>query len=141
MLQLPQLSDAPWTASSALFLSLILGLMAVVTALQLTMFLSSVCFQPSRSVQLRRIFRVSDALDLHHRHGESTSLHTHACAGTLLFGAPHQLLSYSIICSFVGIGLITISPLWTQSTEDGRWGGPQKVSYNSVRSSYDLGDG
>ena len=127
MLQLPQLAEAPWTASSALFLSLLLGLMSVVTALQLTMFLSSAVFQPSISARLKRIFRVSDGLDLHHRHGESVSMQSHARTGTLLFAAPHQLLSYSIICSFVGIGLITISPLWIRPLAEGSWGGPQKV--------------
>jgi hypothetical protein len=129
MLQLPQLTDSsPWTASAALYISLTLSLMAVVTALHHTIFLNAASFQPSPDAQLRRIFGLRDG-DPNMTGYDAWGKHRRRCCKTrtVLFGMSQLLLSYSIICAFVGVGLMTISPLWDRSAAT--WDRQQKVGY------------
>ena len=127
MLQLPQLAASPWAASAALYISVTLSLMAVVTALHHTLFLTSTGFQPSLDARLQRVFglQVAPAVDTASQHEGSSLRRWHTWARSFLFSIPQILLSYSIICSFVGVGLIAASPLWCRS--DRTWDGTQKV--------------
>jgi hypothetical protein len=95
--------------------------MSVITALHHTIFLNCASFHPSPDAKLKRIF----GLQLIISGGGNHLWNKRIWLATLMYGLPQVLLSYSIISSFIGIGLVAISPLWTRL--DGVWEGPQKV--------------
>jgi hypothetical protein len=122
MLQTLAHPQSPWTASAALFISLSLSPMAVITALHNTIFLNCVSFHSSLDAKLKRIFGQRMGIS----GGRNGLWDSQVWLATFMYGIPQVLLSFSIISSFVGVGLIAISPLWTRL--DGVWDGPQKVS-------------
>lgn len=122
ILQNAKLPQSPWTASAALFISLSLSPMAVITALHHTIFLNCASFHSSPDAKLKRIF----GLQLLVPDGRNHLWNNKVWLATLIYGIPQVLLSYSIMSSFAGIGLIVISPLWTRLHDI--WDGPQKVS-------------
>ena len=126
MLQTLQLSQPPWTASAALFISVSLSSMAVIIALHHTTFLNCVSFHPSLDAKLKRIFRPTPV----NSDGKNHLRSRRVWLGTLIYSIPEVLLSHSIICSFTGVGLIAVSPLWTRL--DDVWDGPQKVSPSMI---------
>jgi hypothetical protein len=129
MLQLQPLQESPWPASAATYLALLLSLMAIVTALHHSIFLNSVLFQPSRDAQLRRISGLPTSIDnpLIERHGTLRPYQPAIWLRTILFNIPQLLLSFSIICKFIAVGVMAVYPIWYR--EDGSWDQPQKVSW------------
>ena len=125
MLQLQQLQESPWPASAAVYLSLLLSLMALVTALHHTIHLNSVLFQPSPNAKLWRILAPQIHLQKPLTRDEALGSQPRLGLRTLLFNIPQVLLSYSIICTFVAVSLMAIHPLWDRT--DGTWDRPQKV--------------
>jgi hypothetical protein len=121
MLQTLGLAQSPWTASAAFFISLSLSPMAVITALHNTIFLNCVSFHGSPDAKLKRIF----GLQMGVSDGGNRRRNAQVWLATLMYSTPQVLLSFSIFSSFVGIGLMSISPLWIRL--DGIWDGPQKV--------------
>lgn len=126
MLQTLQLFQSPWTAPAALFISLFLSSMAVIIALHHTTFLNCVSFHPSLDAKLKRIFQLPPI----NSDGENRLWSRRVWLGTLLYSMPGVLLSQTIICAFIGVGLIAVSPLWTRL--DDVWDGPQKVSPSMI---------
>jgi hypothetical protein len=127
LLQNVALSLSPWEATAALYVLLSLSIVAVVTALHHTIFLNSASFQPSVEDKLKCIFNLQrDAPRAGNR-----VWRRRVWLGTFIYSIPQVLLSYSIFGSFVGMGLIGISPFWTRDSDDVR-DGPQKVSSSVV---------
>ena len=125
MLQLQQLQESPWPASAAVYLSLLLSLMALVTALHCTIYLNSVVFQPSYNAKIWRIFALQIPIDHPPTRDKALGSQPRPWLRTLLFNIPQLLLSYSIICAFIAVSLMAIYPLWDRT--DGAWDRPQKV--------------
>ncbi len=100
--------------------------MAVIIALHHTTFLNCVSFHPSLDAKLKRIFQLPPI----NSDGENRLWSRRVWLGTLLYSMPGVLLSQTIICAFIGVGLIAVSPLWTRL--DDVWDGPQKVSPSMI---------
>ncbi|KAJ2900155.1 hypothetical protein MKZ38_002569 [Zalerion maritima] len=134
----PLLVDPPWTSLAALSISLTLSPMAVVAALHHTVFLNAVLFEPGLDARLKRVFgtgriRVAPGCPGEARRSEKLpGLRRRLWLSTFVFGIPQLLLSYSIIASFAGIGLMITSPLWTREN-NAVWERPQMTACAGVR--------
>lgn len=123
------LDEAPWTARASYIVSLCFSVIAVIMALHQTVYLNSIDFLATADA-ITALFGRPHSLMLPQSQGRLTPTATkHQIHKAIhIYGLPQLMLTYSIFSLFIGIGLTTVSALWSQEPP-GIWDGPQKVRH------------